>query len=192
MRAQQKAMPVIGDPRGRRRQKSPWLANLAVLPSARDWARPGTSRDKTSRSNTAGPNGEYDRLPALAADLVGRKVDAIAALSVPSALAAKSATWTIPIVFSIGDAVGARPGRQSRPAGGQPHGRQLPHRRTVAQAGRAAVQRPTFGAPSVPVRDPRARCRATRDPPRLMTMQEASAANWSDHCYGRRLYFARR
>jgi putative ABC transport system substrate-binding protein len=34
-----------------------------------------------------------------------RKVDAIAALSVPSALAAKSATSTIPIVFSVGDAV---------------------------------------------------------------------------------------
>jgi putative ABC transport system substrate-binding protein len=50
-------------------------------------------------------NGEYDRLPALAGDLVARKVDAIAALSVPSALAAKSATWTIPIVFSVGGAV---------------------------------------------------------------------------------------
>ena len=50
-------------------------------------------------------NGEYDRLPALAGDLVARKVDAIAALSVPSALAAKCATWTIPIVFSVGGAV---------------------------------------------------------------------------------------
>jgi ABC-type uncharacterized transport system substrate-binding protein len=46
--------------------------------------------------------GHYDRLPALAADLVGRKVDLIMANSPPSALAAKSATSTIPIVFRGG------------------------------------------------------------------------------------------
>ena len=38
----------------------------------------------------------YDRLPELAADLVGRKVDIIATASMPSALAAKEATSTIP------------------------------------------------------------------------------------------------
>jgi len=47
--------------------------------------------------------GHYDRLPALAADLVDRKVDLIMASSPPSALAAKSATSTIPIVFITGD-----------------------------------------------------------------------------------------
>ena len=46
--------------------------------------------------------GNYDRLPALAADLVGRKVDLIAASAPPAALAARSATSTIPIVFAIG------------------------------------------------------------------------------------------
>jgi putative ABC transport system substrate-binding protein len=50
--------------------------------------------------------GHYDRLPALAADLVGRKVDVIATLGGPtSALAAKNAISTIPIVFSASDPV---------------------------------------------------------------------------------------
>ena len=44
----------------------------------------------------------YDRLPALAAELVGRKVDLIYTYATPAALAAKAATSTIPIVFNIG------------------------------------------------------------------------------------------
>jgi putative ABC transport system substrate-binding protein len=49
--------------------------------------------------------GNYDRLPALAADLVARKVDAIVAVGGPGpALAARRATATIPIVFAgVGD-----------------------------------------------------------------------------------------
>jgi putative ABC transport system substrate-binding protein len=46
--------------------------------------------------------GHYDRLPALAAELVSRRVTVILAGSLPSALAAKQATGTIPIVFTMG------------------------------------------------------------------------------------------
>jgi putative ABC transport system substrate-binding protein len=48
--------------------------------------------------------GRYDRLPALAAELIGLRVAAVlAAGGPPSALAAKKATSTIPIIFSAAD-----------------------------------------------------------------------------------------
>jgi putative ABC transport system substrate-binding protein len=64
------------------------------------------------------PEGQLERLPALAAELVALKVDVILAVATPQALAAKQATRTIPIVFAAtGDAVAdglvaslARPG----------------------------------------------------------------------------------
>ena len=46
--------------------------------------------------------GQYDRLPTMAAELVGRPVNLIVAQSPPAALAAKAATSTIPIVFGVG------------------------------------------------------------------------------------------
>jgi ABC-type uncharacterized transport system substrate-binding protein len=47
-------------------------------------------------------NGEYDRVPDLVAELVGRHVAVIAALTPVAALAAKRATTSIPIVFALG------------------------------------------------------------------------------------------
>jgi putative ABC transport system substrate-binding protein len=46
--------------------------------------------------------GDYSRLPGLAADLVGRQVSLISALGAPAALAAKGATTTVPIVIAMG------------------------------------------------------------------------------------------
>ncbi|MGH6893446.1 MAG: ABC transporter substrate binding protein, partial [Dongiaceae bacterium] len=51
--------------------------------------------------------GRYDRLPALMAEVIGRKVDVLVTYGTPGAIAAKKATSTIPIVVaSMGDPVG--------------------------------------------------------------------------------------
>jgi putative tryptophan/tyrosine transport system substrate-binding protein len=95
LRAQQKAMPVIG-----------FLGSIGPIAPQMDAFHQGLSetgyvegQNVTVQYRWAG--GSYDRLPALAADLVGRKVDLIVATGGDvSALTAKSATATIPIVFT--------------------------------------------------------------------------------------------
>ena len=85
--------------------------------------------------------GHYDRLPALAADLVGRKVDVIVTRggNLP-ALAAKDATSTIPIVFVAGgDPVATGLVASFARPGGNLTGISHHHRELIAQAGRAAV-----------------------------------------------------
>src|SRR5712691_3075534 len=95
LHAQQKPLPVIG-----------YLHYASPGPNAPNVAafRQGLSETGYVEGQNAAieyrwAEGRHDRLPALATDLVGRKVDVIVAAGPPSARAAKSATSTIPIVF---------------------------------------------------------------------------------------------
>ena len=115
--AQQKAMPVVGS-----------LSTFSPPANLGDLVRGPVHQGMSEMGFVEGQNivweyrwaeGRYDRLTALAADLVSRKVDVIITdAGTPPALAAKNATSTIPIVFvDVGDPVGiglvaslARPG----------------------------------------------------------------------------------
>ena len=106
LHAQQKAMPVIG-----------WLSPLRsdqplpqrdVVAFRKGLADSGFVEGRNVRLEYRWAEGNADRLPALAADLVARKVDLIATQGGDiAAVAAKNATSTIPIVFNSFDPVAA-------------------------------------------------------------------------------------
>src|SRR5258708_7560223 len=99
-RAQQPALPVIG------------FVDLGSAVASAQWAaafrnglnETGYSDGKNVTVEYHWLEGRYDRLPALMADLVRRRVAVIVAFdNAAAALAAKAATATIPIVFGVAD-----------------------------------------------------------------------------------------
>src|SRR5215475_9888663 len=104
-RAQQKATPVIGILNtGSPASTEPFMA--AFRQGLRE---AGYVEGQNLAIEYRWAENHYDRLPALAADLVGRKVDLIVATwGLPAVLAAKSTTSTIPIIFpALSDPVAA-------------------------------------------------------------------------------------
>ena len=104
LRAQRKAMPRVGylgiaSP--------PGVPFATVVPAFRQGlSETGYVEGRNVAIEYRWAEGHYDRLPALAADLVGHKVDAIVASGGPAVLAAKRTTSMIPILFVRADPVG--------------------------------------------------------------------------------------
>ena len=96
-RAQQPAGPVIG-----------FLSALLQATTAPDTATVRLSLAEAGyvEGHNLGieyrfAEGQYDRLPTMASELLRRQVAAIVAMGTPAALAAKAATASLPIVFSV-------------------------------------------------------------------------------------------
>ena len=98
-RGQQAAMPVIGFVRN----TSPDGAAPLLAALRRGLSEVGYAEGQNVAVEYRWAENNYDRLPALAADLVRRQAAVIIAAGNAAALAAKAATTTIPIVFATGD-----------------------------------------------------------------------------------------
>src|SRR5262245_52008916 len=98
-RAQQPAMPVVGFLDARSPEGLGAERLRAFTEGLRDT---GYIEGENVTIVYRWAEGQYDRLPELAADLVGRKVAIIATVGgIPPASAAKAATTSIPIVFAV-------------------------------------------------------------------------------------------
>jgi len=98
VRAQEPAMPVIGFLGGSSlADRRPLLVGFRQA-----LAEAGYVERQNVAIEYLWAEGQYDRLPAMAAELVRRQVTVLVAGDGPSALAAKAATTTIPIVFMTG------------------------------------------------------------------------------------------
>jgi ABC-type uncharacterized transport system substrate-binding protein len=97
-RAQQNAMPVIGYFSGR----SPDAEAPLRVPFLKALEGSGFAVGRNVAIDYRFAEGRDERLPALAAELVRRQVALLVATDRPSALAAKAATATIPLVFTSG------------------------------------------------------------------------------------------
>jgi putative tryptophan/tyrosine transport system substrate-binding protein len=97
-RAQQPAMPVIGLLSG-----SSLVGRTHMLTAfLRGLRESGYVEGENVAIEYRWGQDQYDRLPDLAANLVGRRVAMIAAIDTPAAIAAKAATTTVPVVFATG------------------------------------------------------------------------------------------
>src|SRR5258707_8099639 len=98
-RAQQPAMPVVGFIRdGSADSNARYMAAFR-----KGLNETGAIEGQNVTVEYHWLEGQYDRLPALMADLVRRQVAVIAAPGFVPARAAKAATATIPIVFGVGE-----------------------------------------------------------------------------------------
>ena len=154
--AQQKAMPVVGVLSGGF-PGSTAISPLSVAAFRQGLSDAGYIEEQNVAIEYRWAGNRYDRMRALAADLVGLKVDVIACLGNAVTLAAKSTTSTIPTVFAIGTdpvelglvASLARPGGNLTPPG-QPS----PSRPSPPSPAFLACRWNISGAPAPGLRNP--------------------------------------
>jgi putative ABC transport system substrate-binding protein len=99
VRAQQAAVPVIGYLATQSADDDPKNVTVPFLQGLKE---AGFVEGRNVAIDYRYAEHQYDRLPALATDLVRRRVAVIVAIGTPAALVAKAATTTIPIVFNTG------------------------------------------------------------------------------------------